>query len=314
MNWLEKMNDALRYIEENLAGRIDYAAAGRKAYCGAYQFQRVFSFVAGVPLAEYIRRRRMTLAAFDLQSSAAKVVDIALKYGYESPESFARAFQATHGVTPTMARQSGMKLKAYPRISFQISIKGDVEMDYRIEKRGAFVINGVKREFDMAEERCYKEIPEFWNSLCEAGEFNKMTGLTKVSCEAGKAYPVRACSYVPNAADTKFWYMIGVADENEAAVLEGYDKMEVAAGTWAVFKSEECRMRDMAATMQKLHSRIYSEWMPTSKYKERNYQQGVYYETADGKMFCEVWQMIEDARQISNCRREESGNAAQFCD
>lgn len=293
MNWLEKMNGSLRYIEENLAGKIDYEIVAQKACCSSYQFQRIFSFVANVPLAEYIRRRRMTLAAFDLHNSKMKVIDIALKYGYESPESFARTFQMTHGVTPTMARQAGTKLKAYPKISFQISIKGDVEMDYRIEECKGFVVNGVEREFDIADESCFIEIPAFWNSLCASGEFDKMTGLTGGVCEAGKAYPVRACSFNPYDGGTKFRYIIGVADENEAAVLSGYDSVKVEAGTWAVFKTEPCVMEEMAQAHKKLQQRIYGEWLPTSKYKEKNYHQELYY-MSEGKMaYCEIWLMIE---------------------
>ena len=130
MKWLEKMNAAVEYMEDNLDGEIDYKVIAQKACSSLYQFQRIFSFVINVPMSEYIRRRRLTLAAFELQNSAMKVIDIALKYGYDSLEAFARAFQAMHGVSPTMARISGTKLKAYPRITFQISIKGAIEMNY----------------------------------------------------------------------------------------------------------------------------------------------------------------------------------------
>ncbi|MGI6705797.1 MAG: helix-turn-helix transcriptional regulator [Clostridia bacterium] len=138
MEWLERVNGAIDYIEDNLAGHIDYKTAAQIACCSTYQFQRMFSFITDVSLSEYIRRRRLTLAAFELQHSNMKVVDVAFKYGYDSPEAFTRAFQNLHGVTPSSARDEGVKLKAYPRISFQMSIKGDVEMNYRIEKNNPF--------------------------------------------------------------------------------------------------------------------------------------------------------------------------------
>ncbi|SFS35615.1 AraC-type DNA-binding protein [Paenibacillus sp. 453mf] len=143
MDWLQLMNNAMEYIESHLTEEIDLNQAARVACCSTYHFQRMFSFITGVPLSEYIRRRRLTLAAFDLQQSHAKVIDTALKHGYESPEAFSRAFKKMHGVMPTSAREKGIALKAYPRLSFHISIRGDVEMNYRIEEKPAFEMFGV---------------------------------------------------------------------------------------------------------------------------------------------------------------------------
>ncbi|KAA2301796.1 helix-turn-helix transcriptional regulator, partial [Clostridioides difficile] len=144
MDWLERMNRAVSYIEDNLEQDIDYDQIAKIALCSVYQFQRMFSFVLDVPLSEYIRRRRLTLAAFDLKNRKNTVTDIALKYRYETPESFSRAFQNLHGMTPTLARNAGSELKAFPRISFQIILKGVVGMNYRIEKRDAFQVYGLE--------------------------------------------------------------------------------------------------------------------------------------------------------------------------
>ena len=122
MDWLQRMNNAINYIEDNLTNDIDFNEVAKVACCSVHHFQRMFSFITDVPLSEYIRRRRLTLAAFSLQKSDLKVIDISLQYGYESPEAFARAFQNMHGVTPTLARNAGVQLRAYPRISFQILI------------------------------------------------------------------------------------------------------------------------------------------------------------------------------------------------
>lgn len=131
MEWLEKLNEALNYIEENLNGNIEYGKAAKIACCSVYHFQRMFSYIAGVPLSEYIRNRRITKAAFDLQNGD-KVIDVALRYGYESPTAFNRAFKKIHQVSPSVAQKEGTVLKAYSPISFKITIKGVEE----IFKRG----------------------------------------------------------------------------------------------------------------------------------------------------------------------------------
>jgi AraC family transcriptional regulator len=142
MDSLEKMNEALSYIEENITNEIDFKEVARLAFCSEYHFQRMFSFLAGITLSEYIRRRRLTLAAFELNNSNIRIIDIAVKYEYNSPDSFTRAFQVLHGITPSEARKNGQSLKAYPRMTFQLSIKGGSELNYRIEEKEAFRIIG----------------------------------------------------------------------------------------------------------------------------------------------------------------------------
>ena len=134
MDWLEKMNNALDYIEANLADEISYDKAAHIACCSTYHFQRIFSFIVNVPLTEYIRHRRLAAAADELKTSSIKVIDVAAKYGYESPEAFSRAFKNFHGVMPKTARDEGVSLRAYPRITFQKSIKGDSKMSAVITK------------------------------------------------------------------------------------------------------------------------------------------------------------------------------------
>ncbi len=135
MDSLERMNQALAYIEESLADEVDFKQVGRLALCSEYHFRRMFSFLAGVTLSEYIRRRRLTLAAFDLVHQDVRVIDLAVKYGYTSPDAFARAFHTFHGVNPAEAKSSGQALKAYPRMTFQLTIQGGNEMNYRLEQK-----------------------------------------------------------------------------------------------------------------------------------------------------------------------------------
>ncbi len=168
MEWLDRMNDALGYLEANLAGTADMEHAARLACCSVYHFGRMFSYIAGVPLSEYLRRRRMTLAAFDLQNGG-RVLDVALRYGYESPTAFNRAFQSVHGVSPSAAQRDGAPLKAYPRISFKITVKGEAEMDYRIIKQEAFRIVGVREPLLPDFEDSFRRVPEFWGEAAASG-------------------------------------------------------------------------------------------------------------------------------------------------
>ncbi len=146
MDTLAQLNKSLSYIEENLTDRVDYQEAAKIACCSEYHFTRMFSFLAGITLSEYIRRRRLTLAALELSHSDIKIIDVAMKYGYTSPDSFTRAFQSMHGITPSEARIHGQSLKAFPRMTFQLTIKGGSEMNYRIEDKEAFRIVGIKKK------------------------------------------------------------------------------------------------------------------------------------------------------------------------
>ncbi|MEK4368284.1 helix-turn-helix transcriptional regulator [Paenibacillus sp. FSL R5-0473] len=143
MDWLERMKSSIDNIETNLENNISYDEIAQIACCSTYHFQRMFPFIKGITLSEYIRRRRLTLAAFEMQANDARLIDVAMKYGYQSPEAFAPAFKNLLGTMPISARDKGVSLKAYPRMSFHISIRGDVEINYWIKQRGAFEMFGV---------------------------------------------------------------------------------------------------------------------------------------------------------------------------
>ena len=143
MSQLEDLNRAMAYIEEHLDGTVDMDVLARIAACSKYQLQRMFPYLAGVTLPEYIRRRVMTRAAQDLRATDAKVMDVALRYGYDSPTAFARAFRRVHGASPNDARRPQTKLTLYPRFVFTLSVKGEEPMDYRIIEQGAFRVVGI---------------------------------------------------------------------------------------------------------------------------------------------------------------------------
>ncbi|ERN53936.1 helix-turn-helix domain-containing protein [Alkalihalophilus marmarensis] len=167
MDLLNKMNAAIDYIEYHLDDQIDYKKVAKITHFSEHHFKRMFSFIAGITLADYVRRRRLTLAAFDLKENEMRVIDIAIKYRYTSPDSFSRAFQALHGVNPSTVKNSDVPLKAYPRMTFHLSIKGDVEMNYKFVEKQAFTVVGKKETVASTEEE-FK--PKMWDPIDEIEE------------------------------------------------------------------------------------------------------------------------------------------------
>lgn len=280
MDWIQRLNKAIDYIENNLSGNISYDKAAEIACCSTYHFQRMFSYIAGVPLSVYIRRRRMTLAAIDLQDEDTKIIDTALKYGYESPTSFNRAFQSIHGISPSLARVNGVSLKAYQKISFLISIKGDQQMNYRIEQKEAFRIVGVKEHFNMSVEECFEEAPQFWQRTAQSGVIPQI--LSQLDGKIPGLLGLSTCS----KNGEEFDYYIAVSSENE--LPKGMSEFEVPGTTWAIF---EC-IGAMPQSIQELQKRIVTEWLPSSGYEYANAPDiEVYFEgdqqSDDYK--CEVW-------------------------
>ena len=279
MDWLERLNQAINYMESNLSGEISYDHAAQIACCSTFHFQRMFSYIAGIPLGEYIRRRRMTEAAFDLQNSDIKVIDAALKYGYESPTSFNRAFQSVHGVSPAQARAEGISLKAYPRISFKISIRGDVEMNYRIETKEAFRIVGPKRHYKMEVESNFADVPLFWQEQAGAGIVPRL-------CELMNGQPSGILGVCTCMEGKDFDYYISVASDKPTPA--GMSEYNVPACTWAIF---EC-VGAMPKAIQELQTRIVSEWLPASGYEYADAPDiEVYFDgdQSSDSYRCEVW-------------------------
>lgn len=259
MDLLTKMNGALNFIEENLTDEIDLKEVARQAYCSEYHFKRMFSFLAGVTLSEYIRRRRLTLAAFEIINTNSKIIDVAIKYGYSSPDSFTRAFQILHGVTPSEARNKGQSLKAYPKMTFQLTIKGGIEMNYRIVEKEAFRIVGIKKRVPIIFDGVNPEIAAMWKSLNEE-KINKLKQLSNVE-------PIGLISASANFSEGRMEekgeldHYIGAATNLECP--DDMAQLEVPALTWAVFES----VGPFPDTLQDIWGRIYAEWFPSSNYQ-----------------------------------------------
>lgn len=259
MDTLKNMNDAMKYIEENLTNEIDFKVVARLAHCSEYHFKRMFSFLAGITLSEYIRRRRLSLAAFELINSSIKIIDVAIKYGYNSPDSFTRAFQNLHGVTPSEARYNGQQLKVYPLMSFQLSIRGGNEMNYRIEQKEAFNIVGIMKRVPIIFEGENPEITQMWKSLST----EKIVQLKNLSNVEPKGMIQASINFSEGRMEEKgeLDQYIGVATTQECP--ETFSKLEIPALTWAIFES----IGAFPSTLQETWGRIYSEWFPSSNYQ-----------------------------------------------
>lgn len=251
MDWLSQWNEALDYLEAHLTEEVPPETLGRIACCGGYHFQRMFSYLAGVPLSEYIRRRRMTLAAADLRSGE-RVIDVALRYGYESPTAFNRAFQSIHGLPPSAAKREGTVLKSYPRIRFHLVVKGDTEMEYQIVTRPAFRVVGLRVPLWKDVEENFSAVPRCW---AEAGP-RLPELLTLSSGDPAGILGVSTCH-----REEENYYYIAVASAQEPPA--GMYAEEIPPCTWAVFQG---RGR-LPEAMQSLQRRIVSQWLPDSGYE-----------------------------------------------
>ncbi|MED3998432.1 MULTISPECIES: AraC family transcriptional regulator [Priestia] len=260
MDLLRNMNRALDYIEENLTNDIDFREVARLALCSEYHFKRMFSFLAGITLSEYIRRRRLTLAAFELKDSNIKVIDVAIKYNYSSPDSFTRAFQNLHGITPSEAKKSGSSLKVFPKMTFQLSIKGGNEMNYRIEEKEAFHIVGIKERVPIIFHGVNPKIAAMWESLNDETirELKELSNVTPLGLLSASVNFSEGRMEEKGQLD----HYIGVATTKDCP--HHLVQLEVPAGTWAVFEA----VGPFPDTLQDVWGRIYSEWFPASTYEQ----------------------------------------------
>ncbi len=250
MEWMDRLNRAVEYLEERLEGP-DLRQAARIACCSPYHFQRMFTLLAGVPLSEYLRRRKMSRAAADLQSGE-RIVDVALRYGYSSPTAFNRAFQAVHGLPPSAAKTAGTVLKSYPPLRFAIIVQGVEKMEYRIEKRDAFRIVGVSAPLAKDMEENFKSVPQLWGRAAAEGTIPRLAALMD-----GEP---RGLLGVCDGLDSARYY---IAAASSAPAGEGLEEYTVPAFTWAVFPGTG----EGAPAVQALERRVVTEWLPASGYE-----------------------------------------------
>ena len=289
MDWITGVQRALDYVEERLTEEIDYAAVAEQAYSSSFHFQRMFGMLCSFSLGDYIRMRRLTLAADELQRTGGRVIDIALKYGYDTPESFSRAFTRFHGISPTRARHGG-NVKSFSRLSVKLILSGGNTMDYRIEKRDAFKVICKKKQVNKPQgDTATADISAFWGecsadgtmkALCKYAGFERLNGILGI-CFSGEM------------ANSGFPYGIGAEYNGKPLEDEGFDIVEIPAHTYAVF---QCRGK-MPEAFKNTYHKICTEFFPQSNYEYGNGIELEVYpsdDTQNPDYSCEIWIAVNE--------------------
>jgi len=284
MDSLSSMNNALTYIESHLTEVIDFKELSKIALCSEYHFKRMFSFLSGISLSEYIRRRRLTLAALELKDSNLRIIDIAMKYEYGSADSFSRAFYSVHGILPSEARNESAQIKAFPRMTFQLSIQGGCEMNYRIVEKEPFRLVGYKKRVPMVFSGVNPEITKMYELLTS----EVIVQLKSLSNIEPTGMISASTNFSEGRMDEKgeLDHYIGVA--TTSSDVGDFDELEVESNTWAVFES----IGPFPETLQIIWGRIYSEWFPSSGYESVNGPEILWNESTDlhnPKYRSEIW-------------------------
>lgn len=257
MDLLTGIQRGLDYIEAHLTEEISLKSVAKEAYCSAYYFQKVFGILCGMTVGEYIRNRRLSQAGSELSATDCKVIDVALKYGYETPESFSRAFTKFHGITPSEAKKNSGKLKSFSRLFIKAVLTGGTIMDYKIIEKNAFTVLEKVERFTVEGGANYREIPKFWDRANTDGTVDT---LLKYASDATFVFGV--CYGTTTKEDPTFEYSIAVECNADTVAPEGFRKTTLPARTWATF-GEKGKMPDAIQVMWK---KIITEFFPTSEY------------------------------------------------
>jgi len=267
MDWLQGMQNAMRYIEDNITKKLDYEIIAKQAYVSSFHFQRAFSILCGFTLGEYIRNRRLTLAGMDLLTGDAKVIDVAHKYGYESPDSFAKAFTRFHGISPSLAKKEGVHLKSVAPLKIIFKLEGGSAMNYKIEKKEAFTVIGRVKQVDS--DTSYKEIPMFWDDHFKNGSAEYVCGMFGIC-------------YDHKYDSTLFNYMIADTYNGNTEIPAGFETKEIPAKTWVVFPT-------VLSDVQNVNTKIWTEWIPNCREYEMDGDFNIEMYTGDDEGNCEIW-------------------------
>ena len=246
MGWIEDISNAISYIEANITQELTINDIAKQAWVSPFYFQKGFAMLCGFTVGEYIRQRRLALAGIELISTDDKIIDIALKYGYESPDSFTKAFTRFHGVTPTAVRKDGAVVKSYAPLKIKFSLEGGYIMDYKIMEKDSFTVMGVSKIFKY--EAAATVVPQFWNEHYQTGKGQIVCGMYGINIDE-------------QMGGNEFEYLI--ADDYNPAkeIPEGFITKIIPKHTWAVFPCKGA----MPKSMQEANQKIFSEWLPGCK-------------------------------------------------
>ena len=246
MIWMECIGEAINYIEENITQELTIESIAKKALISPFYFQKGFAMLCGFTVSEYIRCRRLALVGSELIASDEKLIDIAIKYGYDSPDSFTKSFTRFHGATPTAVRKNGAMIKSFAPLKIKFALEGGYSMDYKIVEKDAFTVIGMSRVFQY--ENAMEDVPKLWTEFLNAGKGNNICGMYGINIDE-------------SMSGNKFEYLI--ADNYNAAmdIPEGYVTKVIPKFTWAVFTCKGA----MPQSMQDVNKKIFSEWLPNCK-------------------------------------------------
>lgn len=257
MNLATGIQKAIDYIEEHITDELDLAEVAKQAACSTYYFQKIFGILCGITVGEYIRNRRLTLAGSELMKAHVKVIDTALKYGYESPESFTRAFTRFHGVTPTEAKREGGRLRSFSRFKVQIILKGGNSMNYNIVTKDAFTVLEKVEQHTVVGKQNKNTIPDFWNRAHKVGTIE-----TLLKYASDRSFIFGICYGSGHSDSETFDYGIAVQCDPDTVAPEGFHVNTIPARTWVV---AECT-GPMPDAIQQLWHELCAEFFPTSDY------------------------------------------------
>lgn len=257
MALVESLQKAIEYMETHLLDDISITDIAKQAHLSPYHFQRTFFILTDITVGDYLRRRRLTKAAHELCNTNTKIIDLAYKYGYQTPESFAKAFYRQHGLTPSEARKGMGNLQSYNRLVIQVNLKGAEPMHYQLLERDAFQIVGVKQsikcndEFDQS-----KEIGHFWAQIGRNGTIDRLLNLNN-----GHISGLIGATVDYNEKDNEIEYWVGT--EFEGNTPDGLASYEVTSAKWAIFEA----VGPVAVVVPETWKKIYSEWFPSNDYE-----------------------------------------------
>lgn len=275
MNWTESISESISYIEKNITDNISVGDIAAHVNISPFYFQKGFTMLCGFTPSEYIRNRRLAIAGSKLVMSDFSVIEISLKYGYDSPDSFAKAFTRFHGITPKMAKKEGAILKSFAPLMISLSLKGGFIMDYKIEKKDAFTVVGVAKRFSY--ESAKSEIPTFWDEHFASGNGKYICGVYGICIESESQKESEGFEYL--IADP-----VGLVED----IPSEFKTRTIPSLTWAIFSCKG----PMPNSLQDVNTKIYSEWLPAEKE----------YELAAGYSI----ELYDDARKYKNGTQDEN--------
>lgn len=298
MDWITGIQNAINYIEDHITEELDYEAIAKESFSSSFHFQRVFSILCGYTLGEYIRNRRLTLAGVALAEGKSKIIDVAYDYGYDSPDSFSKAFQKFHGVTPSQARSGGVMLRSFSRLSIKVTLEGGSMMNYRIEEKPAMLLTGYKRRFAGSPNDKQEQDHNF------ACETRLQQYILEGMCREHETIYQILTNFDAEGYDFYYAYQFpGWALENlqdlPKEMESWFENVQIPEGLYLVCETERCMFP--TARMDALRTELVSQWLPTSGYALRNAPEiGVIHwpfeegnEEVNNAHYCEIWLPIE---------------------